>query len=278
MLGLAGCGRIGFDAAALDASPGVDAPDPLGMWRPPTMVPLGGSGGMTGDDDPTLTHDLLELYLSRNDGLFVSKRASTTAAWSDPIIEPNLSTQDIETQPELTGDGLQVYFTTVRPRGVGNHDVWSAARASRTDGWGPAASVNELNSSLTDYGGATTADGLLIVIVSNAAGTFDLYSSERASTTAGWSPRSPIENLSTSVLEDEPFISADGLALYYTSTNFDLYVSHRANRIDPFPVGVPIEAVNSASQDRDAWVSPDGRYMMFASNRSGSFRLWETSR
>jgi len=45
-----------------------------------------------------------------------------------------------------------------------------------------------------------------------------------------------------------------------------------------FQVSGPIEELNSGDDDRDAWASEDFTYVVFSSNRTGSYLLYEASR
>jgi Tol biopolymer transport system component len=273
---LAGCGRIGFDASA-DAPARPDAAL-LGPWNPPTPVVLPVSGD---DDDPTLTSDLLQLYFNRGGSLILfATRTAVGQPWSNPVQASSLSSGTAETMPELAGDGLTIYFGSTRGGGIGGIDVWSATRPTTTSMWGAAVARTDLNTPFNDLGATMTADGLTLVMSTFANGPSDIYLSTRPSTSSSWSTPAQIPALSAPASEEEPFVTADGLAIYYSmiSPNVGIYVSRRAQLTDPFPVGVPIDELDSPSEDRDPWVSPDGRYMMFSSDRGGGFSLWETSR
>src|SRR3989441_10708569 len=78
--------------------------------------------------------------------------------------------------------------------------------------------------------------------------------------------------------EAGPFISKDGLTLYFNSTRpegfggLDIYVSKRERVGDPW--GEPKNLgpiVNSSSNDQTAALSPDGHRLSFASDRPGGF-------
>ena len=78
--------------------------------------------------------------------------------------------------------------------------------------------------------------------------------------------------------EAGPFISKDGLTLYFNSTRpegfggLDIYVSKRERVDDPW--GEPKNlgpTINSSSNDQTAALSPDGHRLYFASDRPGGF-------
>lgn len=62
--------------------------------------------------------------------IFVSTRASTTAPWNPPVLVGGLNTADTEQSLSLSPDGSTLYFTSNRPGGSGNEDLYSATRVS----------------------------------------------------------------------------------------------------------------------------------------------------
>lgn len=276
-----GCGRVAFDlrgdASVTNPDAAVDA-TLVGLWTPPTLVVLPVTGA---DDDPSLTSDLLELYFNRDGNeIFRTVRGAPTDAWGTPVSVAEINAGGGgNTVPEVSGDGLQLYWSSGRGGGSGGLDVHSATRPPGTVPWLSLANETALNSSANDYGGSYTSDHLHVVISSNVGGgDYDIYESVRATPDISWSPPTLQPNLATAGIEDEPFISLDGLTLYYTGPGDDLHVATRTSVTDPFAAGTPITELLSAGADRDPWVSADGRYIMFASDRSGQSRLYESTR
>jgi len=78
-----------------------------------------------------------------------------------------------------------------------------------------------------------------------------------------------LDKMNTSADEDDPFVSADGSALYYASNtagSFDIFVSVRKGTA-PWPAGKPVVAINTKDADeRGPFLSRDGK-LYFASNR-----------
>jgi hypothetical protein len=82
--------------------------------------------------------------------------------------------------------------------------------------------------------------------------------------------------VNTDQQENDPFITADGLSLYFQSNRSgglgagDLYVAHRTNTNAPWGAAVNLGAlINSAADDGHIAISPDGLTMFFNSNRLG---------
>lgn len=298
MLGLAGCrqllgidpGTVQGDAGASDALADSSAPDttidarpdaPLDasarVWSDPELV----VGLASGDEDPTLTGDLLEMYFTRNNDVFYTTRTNTTALWGPPHVA-SFQMGGTDEAPELTADGLILQFASNRGAG-GTLDVYFTSRASRAADWGPPVALDSLNSSTSDdLPGSATTDLSRVTLASdrNGGGTgLDLYESTRIGN-AGISYTAPaLIPLSTVGTDASPFLSADGLALYYAMSpandpNRDLYVATRASTTDPFSGGTRIDELSTTFNDSDPWVSPDGNDIYFTSTRNGTTRIW----
>lgn len=264
-------GAVGSDS--------VDAPPdamPLGPWGAPSPIPI----TPVGDDDPTATADLLELYFNRADDIYVITRASVSDPWSDPTPVDELNSADVETTPEVSPDGLTIYFASGRMPTLGGNDIWMATRASRTAAWGTPVQVSALSSTAAD-GAPVQIDELSILIDSDREGSLDIFLASRASAADAWGTPVVIGELVSAENEGNPMLSSDKLTIYFDSNrsgNNELYAATRSSPAEAFGAPAPIAELNSTSADSDPWVSPDGRTMYFTSSRDGTQRLWQTTR
>jgi Tol biopolymer transport system component len=106
------------------------------------------------DHLPTLTTDgLIVMFGSRRtsstEHLFIATRESVSEAFNAPVAVDELNVDDYDGSPDISGDGLSVLFASSRA-GAGGHDIYLATRASRSDPFGAAAAVSELNSAGND--------------------------------------------------------------------------------------------------------------------------------
>lgn len=237
----------------------VDAPSALGRWGPPVMWVITPA---LGNDDPTLTGDMLELYFNHTKDIYVARRASRGDAWSAATIDTELSTLSLESTPEVSLDGLTIYFSSDRG---GNVDVWAATRASRNDRWSTPVLVPALNTPGIDRCATPTRD--VIVMSSNRiANNVDIFmSSKRAEGT--WTPPTAIVGLNTAAQDSAPFLSDDRLTLYFFSDrdgDSKLYYSQRSDPTGGFSTVTPINELNTEANETDPWVSPDQRHLIFA--------------
>lgn len=242
------------------------------LWSAPELVVI---PEVTGDvDDPALSDDQLIMVFNRDNDVEITTRASATAQWNPSQKITTISSSLVETAPNLGRDGLTIYFTRA-DAGTGSN-VWLSARNDREQSWGAPKLMNELNSANSESDVTVTADGLVLVMLSDRVPpTTRLFQSVRASTDKPWpSPtQRDLQNIAN------PFLTADGLTLYYsTASPRDLYVTSRAEVSAQFPPGQPIAELNSDFVDEDPWVSPDGRTIYFHTNRDGKSQIYMAHR
>jgi hypothetical protein len=273
------------DTGAVDGAidgPSADAPADavieLGPWSTPAVMTI---ATLAGDDDPTLTEDRLEIYFNRANDIYRATRASLSDAWSTPVVDVQLSSAAGEGTPEITSDGLTIFFMSDRASGVGGQDIWMATRASRSDPWGAPTLVPGVNSTGADRDGAVTNDLLTIVLTRTVNNVSVLFTSTRASSTTDWPPATALTELNMPDANGGIY-AQDRLTVYFTSVRggtSDLYVATRDSTSAAFAAPVAISELNTSNAEEvDIWVSADQRHAVFVSNRGGMTRLYETSR
>ncbi len=267
------------DVPTIDAM--IDAP-PV-VWTNVAVVP----GFSAGDQDPTLTSDMLELYFTRGTDIYFSTRPTATSAWNTPM-EAGYTTPvgSFEQSPELTGDGLVLQFTSDRGTGT-DLDVYYVARLNRASAWGQPTELASVNRGAFDERpGSATTDGKYLTLSSDRNGngtSVDLYEAFRPGA-LGTAYDPPVRiPLSTNGEDGSPFLTNDGLTLYYASAPVgsairDLFVATRPSPSVPFSAGTRIDELCTTANDSDPWVSPDGREIYFVSDRDGLTRIWHASR
>ena len=100
-----------------------------------------------------------------------------------------------------------------------------------------------------------------------------------------WSPPSVVSEISTPGEESSPFLSADGLRLYFTAFNgsaeMDFHVVARTEPAGPFSSPVALSDINGPGDEYYIWLSPDELEVYYASdagNASSLLDLWSASR
>lgn len=275
---LGGC-RMGFDqvgatargdaAGAVDAP--ADAPAPTGPFGTPVAVTSLNAGGDA--DDPTLPADQLEIIFNSartgsvgGNDLWTAKRASTADAWSTPTDISELNTAGDDATPEITRDGLTLYW--VANGAAGMKDIWMATRPDRGSPWANKTRIVELASAADESGPTLTPDGLLFIFSTNPTATDDLYASTRATTAAAWSTPAVINGLNMAGVDDgEPFINGTGTFILWSSARTgggDIYMARRADRTQPWGAPMAVGELNTAAMEGDPWLSPDEHVIYFS--------------
>jgi Tol biopolymer transport system component len=267
-------GGLAGDDAVTDAR--ADGSTQLGSWGTPVPLDI----TPVGDDDPTATGDLLELYFNRSADIYMTKRASTSDPWDTPVAVAELDSADTETTPEVTYDGLTIYFASNRAGGLGGNDIWMSTRASRADAWGAPVLVSELSSPSAE-GAATLTDPFVIYIDSDRGGSLDILVAQRSAPTDAFSSPQLVTPLNSTSDEGNPMLASDKLTIYFDSNRAgdgEIFSATRASTTAAFAPPAKVTELSTADGESDPWISPDNRTLYFTSNRDGTQRLWQTTR
>jgi Tol biopolymer transport system component len=296
---LGACGRLAFDptgdGAGNDATgsgngDGADAADPTGLGPFGAPMQQGALGSTRDDQSPTLTADLLEIYFMSSRGcgncadIFVAKRTSITDPWGTPALVAEINDAAKLMTPEISPDGLTLWFASEQQGPAGGSDIWVTTRPDRMSAWALPVRDPRLSTAAYDLDPSLSSDGLTMTLSATDPGfTYgDIMISTRASTTAAWSTPVPISELNTTALEGAAQLRDNGRTLYFCrqtpANNFDIYVVTRASTSDPFGTPVPLGSLNSASLDFDAWVSEDQHTIFFSSDRTGDLEIYAATR
>jgi Tol biopolymer transport system component len=271
-----------------DAPAPPDTPVDAGMpaWSTPVRVDELSILGLT-DQDPSVTADRLEIIFASartpncgagGSDLWVSTRANTGDLWSPPTCVTELSSSGYEASPEISADGLTVYFTSTRTPTLGGGDIYQSTRPDRGSPWSVPVRVAVVSTAAAEANIALSSDGQTMVIDSDQSGNRDLYLSTLSAGT--WSTPVLVDAVTTSDTEGAPCLDHTGTWLYYShgveadQTSFDIFVSQRIAGVFGPPTLVP--QINSTSQDGDPFITPDG-YFYLSSTRSGDVDIYEAA-
>jgi Tol biopolymer transport system component len=276
----------GDGPGAVDAA--VDAP--LGAFGSPEVITELSSGGGFINDDPSLTADMLEIYFNSNrggaDDIWCATRANVNDAWEPPVRVDALSTTSRESDPEISADGLVIWFASTRAGSPNNSEsLWRSTRLDRDSPWAEPALVVGVNSTAVDSGPGLDPAQQHLMFYSNrtgGAGGADLYQSRYVG--GAWTTPVRVVELATASQEYDPYLDPTARILFFDSDRpggegmQDLYVAERPSVTEPFGPPIPIAELNTSARDMDPWLSPDLRTIVFASNRSGQFEIYVARR
>jgi WD40 repeat protein len=275
---------VGCDAGAV-VDIGDARPAPYHFGPPRLLAELVAGYG---NENPTLTADLRELYFNSNHGsetesdVWVARRDGAADPFAAPVVLAGLDTLAYEGNPAISLDGLSLYFGSDREGGAGELDIWRTSRATRTAPWSVPENQAALNSPAKDIPRPPGQDGLVMPLSSqrDVPDGYQLYTATRPSPVAAFGAPAMIPELSdpTHNIADA-FLTDDGLTLFYASSPIgampDLFVSWRKSTSKPFTVPAPLVDLNTAGDERDPWLSPDGTRLYFVSDRSGTLQIYE---
>ncbi|MBL7186631.1 MAG: PD40 domain-containing protein [Phycisphaerae bacterium] len=192
--------------------------------------------------------------------------------------------------PNISVDGLTLYFQSRRSGSYGPYDLWVTTRRTTDDQWGEPVNLGPVvNSSAQDGGPSISADGLSLYFHSVRSGVADVWVTTRATTSGAWlEPVNLGPTVNSSASDVCPRISSDGLSLFFESARDggyggrDLWVTTRATLADAWGPAVNLGPnVNTSDGEVGLDVSADGLALIFSSNRpegSGDYDLWVTTR
>ena len=177
----------------------------------------------------------------------------------------------------FSSDGLEMYIMRENlPEGYGGFDLWVLRRESKEEDWGPPENLGpEINSDKNDGNASISVDGLTLYIEtkrSGGYGGYDIWMTTRTTREAPWGkPMNLGPKINTSVGDASPWISADGLELFFTSFRSegygrgDIYVVRRETTEDPWDEPENLgPVVNSEYTEVFPCLSPDGLLMIFS--------------
>lgn len=132
----------------------------------------------------SLNYDGTELYLYRSDeyngNLYVSRLNGSV--WGEPVkLNGNINTPYWESHASVSRDGRTLYFSSNRPGGLGELDIY-LSRRTEGDNWGPAENLGaKINSRYNDDTPFLTEDGSLLFFSSlghTTIGGYDIFFAE----------------------------------------------------------------------------------------------------
>lgn len=240
------------------------------------------------EDNPTLTADMLLVCFTSNrpegpgdSDIWCAEREHIEQGFGAPQEQSLLNSAAFESSAAIDLDGLTLWFGSERAGGQGGLDVYRSTRIERSAPFGMPEVVSSLNSPQDDIPRPTAQGGSVMPLASRRES--DVYWTYFASQVEdkGFAQPKLVEELARpgEVIVDAQ-LSEDGLLLVFTRSLVDgddpgdLFAAERLSLTEPFSEPSALKGVNSAFDDRDPWLSPDGLTLYFASDRSGDFELY----
>jgi OOP family OmpA-OmpF porin len=205
--------------------------------------------------------------------------AQADFTFGEPVnLGPPVNTEATDGCPVFTADGLAMFFESDRG---GAFQVWVATREALDAPWQEPVNLTATLRAEGGFAPNISPDGLTLYFSSWGSGSLneseDLYVTTRASKDEPWSePVNLGPNVNSPGFEDGSQVSADGLALYYTSDRFgtpwdlDIWMTTRTAPSEAWTEAVKLGPnINTTDWDFGPHVLPGGRVMLFGSDRPG---------
>lgn len=247
--------------------------------------------------DGTVTEE--EGGLKIVDGIWVKTSGASGSFRAEKIyhspvnLGPKVNTGNHEGSPDISADGMTLYFDAQNRRGgLKGWDIWMSEANSPHRDFGPAVVLPApVNSSYDDCGPCLSDDSLTLYFASNrpgGSGDFDLWVTTRKTTKDPWGQPVNLGPAVNGPYDDKhPSISADGLTLYFDSRrpddfdligSTDIYVTRRDSVNGDWSTPEPLWAINTPEDDEcSPDISSDGLTLYYDSPLAGR-DLWVTKR
>ncbi|MBN1506675.1 MAG: PD40 domain-containing protein, partial [Sedimentisphaerales bacterium] len=188
--------------------------------------------------------------------------------WADYVICDPMPAEDAINRNILhaqgcsfSHDGLELYFSLVRPGGYGDYDIWVVDRESPNAPWSEAVNLGpDINTGDIEGWPTISPDGLELYFW---RGDYPMRST-RASKDDPWSPATAY----TGVYPDD--FSSDGLTKYTEANwsggygDYDIWVTTRETIDDPWSESVNLGSnINDSRNQRVPSISNDGLALFF---------------
>ncbi|HSR95939.1 MAG TPA: hypothetical protein VLM79_02660 [Kofleriaceae bacterium] len=213
----------------------------------------------------------------------VQARCSPTAMFGRRTTVASLSSPNNEEQAALSPDELTMFFS--RDDGNGAFDIFEAKRASATGAFDSGTPVPGVNTSAEERAPRVTADGLTMYATTRATpnGQFRVAAATRASTDGMFGALQPVPGINGTTNDSDPWISADGRVLYFSSDrtgNYGLYRSTQTGGVFSAPELVRGTNLDTPYMELAPVLTEDELTLYFASSRPnlGSVDVFEATR
>ncbi len=148
------------------------------LWTEP--VNLGPTvNSSVADRAPSISADDLSLFFHSNRpggsggyDIWVTTRDTIDDDWGTPVnLGPIVNSSTNDYLPDISADGLWLFFNSSRPGGYGQDDLWVTTRDTIDDDWGTPVNLGPtVNSSASDNSPNISADGSTLFFSSTRPG------------------------------------------------------------------------------------------------------------
>lgn len=203
------------------------------------------------------------------------------APFSAPVLISELAGPDDEDDPSLTGDLLELYYSSSVPT---SDSLWKATRPSVASPWSTPELVAPINAGGKVNNPKVSLDGLTLYFSSTrapSAGGSDLWVSTRASRADDWSAPTRITELASAVDDYEPYVLPGNLTMYFTrkiGNNGEPVRTNRPNTSLGFRVAIEVPGIEQTGYEGGCFVTPDELGILFHSDRGADRDIYRATK
>ncbi|HSD86938.1 MAG TPA: hypothetical protein VLB44_05465 [Kofleriaceae bacterium] len=198
-------------------------------------------------------------------------------SWSTPVLIGELATASEESRPEISRDGLTLYFSSNRATSMGRA-IWVATRASTSVSFDPPTRIIELDDAADDKDPAISADGLTIYFTSDRGVPQNIYVASRATLADPFVVQGVLAITGAPATpRAAPALTGDELTMFYVD-GIDLAVATRPTTSSPFAFDRLLTELNAPQTDGDPTITADGLELFFDSTRTGQAAVFRATR
>lgn len=198
---------------------------------------------------------------------------------------PNVNTPYDEYAPNISADGLALFFTSKRPftekekakNKASKEKIYVSKRNSASEEWGPAIplsdSINIPTKNISNI--AISNDGQRLLIYFDDRGNGEIYESVLKGTE--WTaPKSLGAPINTEYHESSASFSPDGKTIYFISNRKggkggrDIWISTRQEN-GQWSTPKNLSELNTSKDEEAVYIHPDGKTLYFSSKGYGGF-------
>jgi hypothetical protein len=166
--------------------------------------------------------------------------------FSSPLPVEGVNSAANEGKPRISLDELTIHFTRNGPDGA--QKIYAAVRPTRNAPFGTPQPIALTTSSGDVLAPTFTADFLTVAFAQPVDGGSHLFIARRDSVLQSFSNATELAELNSPSYDGDPFISPDGLTLYFSSDRAGparIYRATRSARADPFATPTVIDLADA---------------------------------